>query len=253
MKAIKISKNAKILATILFGVILLIIGLNRQSSLTCSQINVEILNQHENYFLNKKDIVRLITKNGENTIYGQRIKGLNLKKLEEYVESNKFVNKAEVFIGYDGVLYVKVFQRRPIARIVRSNLPDAYVDKDGILLPISSNYTARVPLITGVYLDEIINNGLKTKGFGEQFLFLLKRISQDKFLDRMIVQLIINKDQRVELLPQIGKQVFEFGRLENIENKLKKIKIAYKKILPFKGWNDYSRVNLEFDGQIICE
>ena len=31
------------------------------------------------------------------------------------------------------------------------------------------------------------------------------------------------------------------------------IKIFYKKILPYKGWNSYESVSVKFKGQIICK
>ena len=253
MKLLKINKNGKGLLIVFLVLGLLIFGLNKQSELSCQSINVEILNQYDNYFLNKSEIIRLITKNGKRTILDQKARNLNLLALEQEIKANKFVKSAEVFIGYDGVLNVKAIQRRPIARVVRDKLPDAYIDKEGFVLPVSDQFTARVPIISGVFSDKIINNGLNTKGFSEQLLFLLNLINQDEFLGSMIVHLIISEEGRVNLLTQIGKQILEFGNLSKIEDKLDKIKIVYKKILPLKGWNDYSRINLEFEGQIICE
>jgi cell division protein FtsQ len=55
------------------------------------------------------------------------------------------------------------------------------------------------------------------------------------------------------MFPQVGGQLIEFGKPENLELKFKKLRIFYKEILPEKGWNAYERVNLEYEGQIIAE
>jgi cell division protein FtsQ len=52
---------------------------------------------------------------------------------------------------------------------------------------------------------------------------------------------------------QVGKQVIEFGEAKDIEEKFKKINLFYEEILPAKGWNTYSRVNVKYKGQIVCE
>jgi cell division protein FtsQ len=57
----------------------------------------------------------------------------------------------------------------------------------------------------------------------------------------------------VKLYPQIGQEVFELGKPEELPVKLKKMKIYYKTILPLKGFNRYKTVNLKFKDQIICE
>jgi cell division protein FtsQ len=65
------------------------------------------------------------------------------------------------------------------------------------------------------------------------------------------VEVLGNED--LILYQQVGKQTIEFGKPEEIEEKFSRINIYYKEILPQKGWNTYSRVNVKFKGQIVCE
>jgi len=58
---------------------------------------------------------------------------------------------------------------------------------------------------------------------------------------------------RINIYPQVTKQLIEFGTVYNYSDKLSKLKIFYDKILPDRGWNRYDRVNLQFKEQIICE
>ena len=51
--------------------------------------------------------------------------------------------------------------------------------------------------------------------------------------------------------PVQGHLVY-LGKLENFEDKLARLKEFYKKGLNRVGWNKYSRINLEFNNQIIC-
>jgi len=55
------------------------------------------------------------------------------------------------------------------------------------------------------------------------------------------------------MLPQVGNERIEFGKPERVAQKFDKLMIFYKEILPRMGWNKYSRVNLEYEGQIVAE
>ena len=63
----------------------------------------------------------------------------------------------------------------------------------------------------------------------------------------------MNKDGEMILYPQVTRQYVQFGTIDDWERKMAKLKIFYDRILPFKGWNSYTRVNLKYDNQIICE
>lgn len=47
-------------------------------------------------------------------------------------------------------------------------------------------------------------------------------------------------------------QIVEFGTPVNYEDKLHKLMVFYKDILPQKGWTKYEKVNLNYEGQIIA-
>ena len=63
----------------------------------------------------------------------------------------------------------------------------------------------------------------------------------------------ISKYMGVTLYPQVGKHRIEFGKAEDFERKFKKLETFYKEIVPKKGWNEYSVVKLQFEGQIVCK
>ncbi|QLH34172.1 MAG: hypothetical protein HWD62_18830 [Cyclobacteriaceae bacterium] len=58
--------------------------------------------------------------------------------------------------------------RRPIARIVQSDAPDAYIAQDGIVMPVSDKYTSRVVLLSGAYAKQLLEwEDLNKKKKGE--------------------------------------------------------------------------------------
>ena len=78
-------------------------------------------------------------------------------------------------------------------------------------------------------------------------------IRGDDFWSAQIAQLNIDSKMHITMLPQVGNERIEFGKPERISQKFNKLMIFYKEILPRMGWNKYSRVNLEYEGQIVAE
>ena len=102
-------------------------------------------------------------------------------------------------------------------------------------------------------MKEMMQNDLTETEEGQKIYELLQFINNDKFWSAQIAQIDISKDLYVTVYPQVTKQVVEFGKPEQIEKKFKKLKAFYKKVLPQKGWNTYSRINLEYKDQVIAE
>jgi cell division protein FtsQ len=88
---------------------------------------------------------------------------------------------------------------------------------------------------------------------GKDLFYFIKYIEKDKFWSAQFAQLKVDKRGMIEIFPQVTKQMIEFGDTYQYDEKLKKLKIFYDKILPDRGWNRYNRVNLKFENQIICE
>lgn len=225
----------------------------RQGTVIVHDIAIKIENLQENHFIDDQDIIRLMQLDQEN-IKGAPINRLNLKEIERRIKSDRHIKDAELYSDIKGNLVVKATLRRPIARIVRNDAPDAYIAEDGTVMPVSEKFTARVVLISGSYVREYMRNeNILQHEDGEELMKMLKIIQEDPFWHAQIAQLDIDSKGRISILPQIGNQTIEFGQAESLEVKLKKLRIFYKEILPQMGWNKYKRVSLEYDGQIVAE
>jgi len=252
MHNLNIKHIALALTTILF--LLVSIGFvdKYQGDLTCRSIVVNIDNQFENYFVNEKDVVNLLTSGG-NMIVGARMDELELQQIESRLEDHKFVRNAEAYKDLKGNLIINIDQSRPVARMMGKKMPDRYISARGEVLPTSRSFTTRVMLITGPWPDNPGLLNMNDTETGKAVLRLIKYINDDPFWKSQIAEMYIEKHGEVTIYTQVSKQRVEFGQPENIENKFRKLKIFYKKILPTKGWNSYKKVNIKYNNQIVCE
>lgn len=213
----------------------------------CHNIIIAIDNQAENYFLGENDILNLISNNGLKPVAGAPFSTLNLKVMEELVKEEPYVSEAEIFRDMKSNLHVNVELKRPMARIIRTDGPHAYVAEDRSLMPVSEQFSSRVMLLSGD-IDESVDSEEAVA-----VLDLVERIYKDEFWSGQISQIHVKRNGEIVMYPQVTKQTIEFGLPEDAEQKFKKLKIFYTKILPSEGWNAYSRVNVAYKDQIIAE
>lgn len=233
---------------------LVIIGFTgvKNSGKRVNNVLVEIRDQNGDFFTDQLEILNLLNAQSTDYVLGLSIKDLDLKTLESRVEGHPFIKDAQVFRDVRGNLMVQVEQAQPIARIFNRSGSDQYIDIDGTLLPTNERHTARVPIVE-MERNFSWDTNINETEYGRKVLDMLRFIEADKFWKAQIAQLVIHKDGEVTMLPQVTKQEIAFGMPVDFEGKFKKLKVFYKEILPNKGWNTYSMVNLKFKNQIVCE
>jgi cell division protein FtsQ len=247
-----IRKEIKI-AVVLIGLSLLIAFSERKrDGAACKNVIVELDNLNENHFLDEADVMQLVEESGQ-PIKGIGMDRIRLKEIESKLKYNKHILDADLFGDLKGNLIVHVELRRPIARVVQSDSPDAYIAEDGVVMPVSDKYTSRVVLISGNVKQLLRGADLNRSQEGKQLMEMIEFINEDNFWKAQVAQLDIGSDGKIMIYPQVTGQRVEFGKPENIEVKFKKLMIFYKEILPTRGWTRYERVNLEYEGQVVAE
>jgi len=224
-------------------------GFSFRGDALVNDVQVDIISNVGNQFISEAEVIELMR--GDQNILTLPVSKWDMSEMERRVEANPFVMDAEVFRDVKGNVLVRVNQRKPIGRIYHKYERDKYIDGSGNLLPTTARHTARVPLIEIQGLNW--EDNLTETNYGSDLLELLKFIEKDNFWRAQIAHIVVEADGQIEMIPQVTKQKIVLGMPEDIEAKFEKLMIFYKKILPAKGWNNYSTVNLKFKDQIICE
>ena len=230
-------------------VLMIVISFSFKKNTIIHPLKIDFVDSEGLNFLSEEDVQFMMR--GKDNDLSLPVNAWDINEMEKRVEKNPFVKDAQVYRDVKGNVHVQVTQRKPIARWYHQQEKDSYIDTNGNLLPTSSGFTARVLLveIEGLKWEQ---NLIETD-FGKNLLYLLKFIEEDKFWSKQIAHIFVSPEGQIEMLPQVTKQRITFGRPEKVEDKFERLMIFYKKILPLKGWNAYTKVNLKFKNQIICE
>ncbi|MFL9830545.1 cell division protein FtsQ/DivIB [Flavobacterium sp. ARAG 55.4] len=193
-----------------------------------------------NLFVKEETVNKLLIENTSNPLAIEKDK-LDLNKLERKLNSNAMIDESDVFVSIDGVLKAVVKQKTPVARVV-NDVESFYIDYKGGKMPLSDNFTARVPLVSG---------NINSRNEAE-LAQLFCAIYEDDFLKKNIIA--------IEVMPNAGLKMFnrnydyqiDFGSMVNFETKFKNYKAFFQKAVLDSTLYKYKKIDLRFTKQVVC-
>jgi len=212
---------------------------NRNSQRKLKKAEVIFVGDNNN-FVKQESVNKLLIEN-KSDVRSIAKEDLNLNKLENSINQHPMVQKSEVFVSVDGVLKAVVQQKTPVARVFNEQ-GSFYIDYEGNTMPLSDNYTARVPLISG---------GINGKD-KEKLSDLLRMIYDDEFLKKNIIGIEILPDESLMMTNRNFDYKIEFGKLMNEEKKFKNYKAFFQKAVLDSTLYKYKKINLRFTQQVVC-
>jgi cell division protein FtsQ len=234
-KVLQIFKWGMLLS--LLGVVLSFTNQKQNSQMVfLNQINIEL---SEDEFMNEQIALKYIEKN-DFDFDSVALSNFYLNDLEIAFLKHPAIKNAQVYSNQEGVININLQQRKAIVRIKTDNT-DYYLDEQGIKMPLSSEYTSRVLVVTG---------DVNESNHSSIFSFV-ERINNDKFWKSQITQVHFN-NKEVIIITRVGGQKIHFGTLTNVNKKLGNLYQFYKQAMPIKGWQTYSEISLAYNNQIVC-
>ncbi|WP_317166447.1 cell division protein FtsQ/DivIB [Yeosuana marina] len=210
----------------------------RNESRKVSEIDISFVGKN-NLFITHETVSKLLIQN-QQSVKKLAKETLDLNQLEKSLNSNPMIKSAEVYVSVNGILKADVEQKTPIARV--STAESFYIDDDGLYMPLSKNYTARVPIVTGY----VKKNDLKN------VFTVANKVKNDDFLMKNVVEIHQNPNKTICLKLRQCDFLVQLGNLNFLDKKINNLKAFYQKGLKEKTLNSYSKVNLQFDNQVVC-
>jgi cell division protein FtsQ len=206
-------------------------------------------------FLNKKEIKATILK--QDTVTGRPIKSINTRQIEKRIAKNPYVKAVDIYLNLSGNMMVNVMERTPLLRVYNQRNKSCYMDTDGNLFPLSSDFFPRVLPANGYIKAKLImGKNIHAKMYKNTSLpglyLLAKKIGANAFLKANISQLFINSKGNMDMVPELGRFIFHLGNSTDMELKLENLEAFCKKVLAHGAWSKYRSINLQYTNQIVC-
>ncbi len=226
---------------------------SRYDAKKINKVDINIKSPFDHQFIKQKDVKYMIRDQFNLPLETKDQETVNLFELENTFESNPFVKNAEVYNELEGTLAIRIKQRNPVLRIINKNEKSFYLDEQGQKMPTSYQYTAPVLMASGEIqssadqLDSVTNNTVKS------LYRITRHVRRDTFLNALVGNIQVTPEQEFKLIPRAGKQTIILGKAKNLDQRFKKLKTFYRKVLPNKGWQKYKKINLQFKKQIVAK
>lgn len=205
------------------------------------KIKISFAEGEENLFITHEIVNNLLKQKLGGTLNVAKDK-VDLNILETVLDDHGMIEKAEVFSTIDGSLSAQIIQKTPIARFLSSDT-SYYIDENGGVMPLSENFSARVPLVVG----SLSENGIA------KYMELLKEIRNDDFLSKNITGLKILPSGSVILTNRNYDYKIVFGNPVYVKRKLKNYKAFFYHAVKDTLVKEYKEVNLMFTEQVVCK
>ena len=219
--------------------VVLLIFVNDRVAVQDISLNEIIINESADDFINKQIILSYL-KMKSVSFDNILISDFPQEEIEDFLESHPLVKETEVYINQKGEIDILIEQKKAIVRI-KSDNEDCYLDEFGKRMELSDDYTAKLLVATGaIAVEDYV-------GIYE----FVKKVNRLEFWKAQFTQIHFANNQ-IFLIPRVGSQKINIGSFDNITDKLDNLYHFYKTVIPKKGWQTYSDINLKFKNQIVC-
>ncbi len=236
-----------ILLGALAGVTLMAARFQTEEVIVGVEAEVLLLDKGNNLIL-PEDIVKSVVKKF-GPIEKLPIDLVDMRSIEQFLLTSPYVKEARVFLGANGKLNLSIRQRMPIMRIVDNAGTHYYIDADTVRMPVSRNFTARVPLVNGNFPS---TKDVKTWPIQTLFDVTLM-LQEDEFMGSLVDQIYVESKENVWLVPRLGPAKILISSTGDLEDQAERIQKFYKKALPSIGWDTYSYIDTRFAGQVVAK
>ncbi|GAB3009216.1 hypothetical protein GCM10027051_07580 [Niabella terrae] len=240
---------------VITGMVTLITAAMRvQESGRCKGYKIQITGfRPDMLFTTEDQIAALLKAAGKGEVAGQKKSDFNLPLMEDLLEQSAWVYNADLYFDNNNFLHANVMEREPMARIFTTTGSSFYIDEAGKRIPLSDQVSLDLPVFTGYVSKKIMDaadsvllqNMIATASF----------ISSDSFWNAQVAQVDIRNCGAdcwsMEMIPVVGSHKVDLGDGSDIASKFHRLFLFYDQVLKRTGFDKYSKIDVQYDGQVI--
>lgn len=219
---------------------------------TVDDVNIIIeTGKSEKELINQEEVRELLKEHIGFDIGISSNTGLDLMDLERILEQDARVEEAEIYIDKRNRIRILIIQKEPIVRIEVTGGEDYYLDNNGSKIPIIKGQIVRVPIVTG-HIDTYQPDYKNDEDHNlNMILTMANRVDRDEFLHALVEQIHIDQADEIVIVPKMGRTKILLGHIDDMDEKVYKLKTYYKKGIKNIGIDKFDELNMKYEGQIL--
>jgi cell division protein FtsQ len=182
---------------------------------------------------------------------GAPLEAIDTRAIADLILAQPYMESATVWVEQSGVMYIEAAGRRPVLRIARGDGYDSYLTEGMHLIPTRPGVARDVPVVSGEIPVENFDFLAKLSNF------VLSVVEGAEWKGR-IVQIVVHaprtawNEPEIELIPREGRFRIVLGELEGAQEKMDKLALMYRNVLPHEGWDTYAVLDISNEGQVVA-
>lgn len=227
----------------------------------CENVEMNIDRGSDGVYLQPHDIEFWLKQHGIG-IQGRRLQEVSASNIESVIRQNPYVARVEVFPTQDGDYHLQVRQRSPRLKILNTRNELFQIDQEGVQIPVNLKYNTRIRVASG-YIPYSPRFGesvfeipdTEKRSVLRQIYELEGFLSSDSLWNALFEQIYVNSEGEIELVPKVGGQLIELGKLESkadLEDKMFRLRQFYRYAMGPESWQKYSKLSLKYSNQLVA-
>ena len=211
----------------------------------CEAVTVEVKTETggEPLFLTGDRITDELARRGIQ-LRGKRLDSIDLRKIERTLLSMPIYKRAEAFIApSSSSVQIRLTEKLPLYIVQEPSGKSYYVTQGKGTITVNPTFAAYLPIVSGA-VDLKMATG--------PVYDLMAALREDPYFTDYFGQVYVDETDGIVLIPRIGTTRVIIGRESNWSEKLRKWRIFAESVLPKRGMNAFSYVNLDYGTQIIA-
>ncbi len=231
-------------------VVLLVAAIRKQKNELCKGYLIEVKGDESGAYIRQAEVLQVLTASSPGKIEGKQLAAINLKEMEQALESNEKVKDAELYFDNKNRLHITVTARKPVARVFTTEGNSFYIDDEAQPMPLSEGFRVKVPVFTGFTAKKQLlrKDSLLLKDVQEMAAF----IAADPFWMAQVAQVDISAEKEFELVPVVGNHIVKWGKPGDNNRKFDRLFVFYKNVLSKTGFDKYKTVDVQYSGQVVA-
>lgn len=175
-------------------------------------------------------------------LVGARISTVNTSDVERYLSAPGNLERVNCMISSGGRLMIDIVPLVPVMRVFDGD-KSYYVNKDGRRMDSRAEFYADVPVVKGKF-------GRKFRP--EEVLPLVRFIGRDETMRELTGMIVARDRNNLMVVPRLLGHVVNFGDTSDLPAKVRALELFYRKVMPYKGWEEYDTISVKYRGQIVA-
>lgn len=233
----------------------------KQSDLVWNSTNIVIVNSKDYGFVSESYVNNILAKYPYKK-GTTKLDDINLIKIKKSLSANRYIDDVYVYRSYDGALNIYIKQFSPILKLQNAYGTCFLADKKGTVLPLNNSINKHLPLITYETDDcnferfyrNTYGNAIKNGEILDNLFNFAVWVERDDFFGNLILQINVNRNGDIELIPRIGSRLIVFCDISDITS----FDVYSDKLIKFYEMmsdkyilNDYQYINLKYKNQVV--